>query len=200
MKVFLSTFILFLIGGMPFSFWLGMLLIKKDIRKYGDGNPGAANAWKAGGWKIGMLAGLLDFLKGAIPVYLVLSNLHLSGWEAVPICVAPVFGHSFSPFLRFRGGKSVAVTFGIWAAVIPVEGVLALGASLLIIFLIQETDTWTVLLGMSLFGIYLVFKNTSPHILAIWAVNITLLFWKHRSDISEKIIIRNWIARRVQND
>ena len=58
----------FLSGSLPFSYWLGRIAVHDDIRHYGDGNPGAINAFKAGGWKLGILAILLDYLKGAIPV------------------------------------------------------------------------------------------------------------------------------------
>lgn len=60
----------FLSGSIPFSVWLGRLLLRADIRRYGDGNPGAANAWRAGGWPLGLLVGLLDNLKGEVPIIL----------------------------------------------------------------------------------------------------------------------------------
>ncbi|KPK05115.1 MAG: hypothetical protein AMJ56_16395, partial [Anaerolineae bacterium SG8_19] len=60
----------FLCGSLPLSVWLGRLVLGIDIRQFGDGNPGAANVWRAGGAKWGLTAVLLDFLKGAIPVAL----------------------------------------------------------------------------------------------------------------------------------
>ena len=51
----------FLSGAVPYSVILGKLFLRKDIREYGDGNPGGANAWRAGGPAFGLLAILLDF-------------------------------------------------------------------------------------------------------------------------------------------
>ena len=58
----------FLCGALPFAVWLPRLIAGADVRRYGDGNPGAFNAWKAGGWHTGLPVLLLDFFKGALPV------------------------------------------------------------------------------------------------------------------------------------
>lgn len=49
MRTLLWTGLGLLVGAMPFSVWLGKLFLRSDIRRYGDGNPGAVNAWRAGG-------------------------------------------------------------------------------------------------------------------------------------------------------
>ena len=97
----------FLSGSIPFSLILGNFLAKTDIRSMGDGNPGGTNALKAGGVKTGVPAILLDIVKGFVPVYLAQKN-GVAGWNLVPVCLAPILGHAFSPFLRFHGGKALA--------------------------------------------------------------------------------------------
>ena len=62
------TLLAFLCGSIPFSLLVGFWLLEVDIRRYGDGNPGAANVIRVGGWRVGMLATLLDSFKGAAPV------------------------------------------------------------------------------------------------------------------------------------
>ena len=57
-------------GSIPFSFILGKIFLASDIREVGDMNPGAANAWKAGGARVGVPALILDFSKGMLPVLL----------------------------------------------------------------------------------------------------------------------------------
>lgn len=54
----------FCLGACPFSLWIGRWLLGKDIRDYGDGNPGAVNIFRAGGRKSGCLALILDIAKG----------------------------------------------------------------------------------------------------------------------------------------
>ena len=54
----------FWLGACPFSVWVGRWVLGKDIRNYGDGNPGAANVFRAGGHKSGCFAVILDTAKG----------------------------------------------------------------------------------------------------------------------------------------
>ena len=117
----------FLSGSVPFAYWITLLLARADVRLYGDGNPGAVNAWKAGGWKCGVPALLLDFAKAAAPVHMAAVYVGLGSWSLIPAALAPVVGHAFSPFLRFRGGKAVAATFGIWAGLTLWEVPIVLG-------------------------------------------------------------------------
>src|SRR4030067_957815 len=88
--------IAFLSGSIPFSVWIGRWILKKDIRQYGDKNPGTANVFRAGGRIWGVVALLLDFLKGAIPVGLAYWKYELEGWGLALIAIAPVFGHAYS--------------------------------------------------------------------------------------------------------
>ena len=115
----------FLIGSVPFSSILVSMFLKKDIRDYGEGNPGAANAFKAAGPIIGWAVLWLDFLKGALPVYFL--TRYAAGWQLPMIAVAPVLGHAFSPFLRFSGGKAITTSFGIWTGLTSWQGPVAMG-------------------------------------------------------------------------
>jgi glycerol-3-phosphate acyltransferase PlsY len=88
-----------------------------DLRSIGSGNPGATNAGRAFGWKVGVLEGLLDVLKGFVPVQL----LQWLGFHDAALVsgLAAVVGHITSPYLRGRGGKGVATSFGAVLAVQP---------------------------------------------------------------------------------
>jgi len=135
----------FLLGMLPFSVWVGRLA-GKEVRAVGDGNPGAMNAWRAGGAKLGLPALLLDFLKGVVPVGLAV-YAGVEGWPLVPVLVAPPLGHAFSPILKFRGGKALAATFGVWAGatawIVPV----VLGGLFVLGKLARIPDAWVVALG-----------------------------------------------------
>ena len=96
-----------------------------DLRAVGSGNPGATNAGRAFGWKVGVLVAVLDILKGLLPV---LALTYLFGEVAGLIGgIAAVLGHISSPFLRGKGGKGVATSLGavlgvhpVWALVVVV--------------------------------------------------------------------------------
>ena len=96
----------FLLGACPFSVILGRWFLKKDIREYGDGNPGAANVFRAGGHKLGYLAVFLDVVKGVPFVLLAHTVFGFSNLALIPIGLCAILGHAFSPFLKWRGGKA----------------------------------------------------------------------------------------------
>lgn len=187
----------FLLGAMPFSVWLGRLILNTDIRRYGDGNPGAINAWRAGSWPVGVPAMVLDYMKAAIPVGIANFTIGISGWELVPVALAPVLGHAFSPFLGFRGGKAVAATFGVWTGLTLWEGPTLLGILLALFFLLQRIDAWAVILGMLAFLAYVLVRHPDGVTLAIWAGNILILTWKHFRGLQNMPWPRPWILNRL---
>ena len=97
-----------------------------DLRAVGSGNPGATNAGRAFGWKVGVLVGVLDGLKGFLPVL----AFELLGYPVAGLVagLAAVLGHVTSPFLRGKGGKGVATSLGAILAVQPLWVVPVLAA------------------------------------------------------------------------
>ncbi len=196
--VALWTLFAFFCGSLPFSVWIGRLVARADIRRYGDGNPGATNAWRAGGWRAGVPAILLDYLKGAIPVSLAHFSYGLSGWALVPVALAPVLGHAFSPFLRFRGGKAVAATFGAWTGLTLWTGPTVLGLALGLAYALNATDAWSTLFGLFVLLSYLLLSGASAPLLAVWVGNFALVFWKHRRDLRTPPRLRPWLRRPLE--
>jgi glycerol-3-phosphate acyltransferase PlsY len=184
-----------LLGSVPSAYWLGSLVLRTDIRQYGDGNPGAANAWRAGGWRAGVPAVLLDYLKGVLPVGLAQVFGAISGWGLVPVALAPVLGHAFSPFLRLRGGKALAVTFGVWTALMLWEGPTVLGVSLGICSLVQAADGWSVILALVALAGYLLLSQAGASTMVIWAGNLIIVAWRRRPDLRHRIRPRPWVSK-----
>lgn len=172
----------FLSGSLPFSVWIGSLALKTDIRTYGDGNPGGTNVWRAGGRTWALIAILLDGLKGAIPVWLGVNWLGFEGWLQVPLVLAPVLGHAYSPLLRGHGGKALAVTFGVWAGLTIWVVPTILGLCLLAGVRITDRAGWVVSAGMAVVtAFYLLIQ---PNIVLSTAAlfNGLLLAWKYRME------------------
>jgi glycerol-3-phosphate acyltransferase PlsY len=174
---------------------VGRLALRTDIRRYGDGNPGATNVLRSGGKGWGALALLLDVLKGTIPVGLAFFWAGLSGWPLAAVALAPILGHAFSPLLRFRGGKAVAVTFGIWTGLTVWEGPTVLGLALGLWFAVVVIDGWAMILAMFSLLFYLLFARPDPALLVIWAGNTLILAWKHRADLVQIPGLRPWLSR-----
>jgi len=101
----------YLVGSIPFGYLVGRLFFRVDIRTRGSGNIGAANALRTFGKTGAALVLVLDLLKGLIPVF-ALRALHAPAATIAAVGAAAVLGHCFSPWLRWRGGKGVATSFG----------------------------------------------------------------------------------------
>ena len=133
----------YLLGACPFSLWVGRWRLNKDIRDYGDGNPGVVNVFRAGDVKSGLIAVILDIGKGFPFVFIAHSLFGLPELLVAAIGLSAILGHAFSPFLHFRGGKAIAVTGGVLLALPQYHLLLLFIAFIVIAFLCIEQDAWT---------------------------------------------------------
>jgi glycerol-3-phosphate acyltransferase PlsY len=196
-QVILWTLIAFLCGSIPFSVMVGRLATGQDIRMVGDHNPGATNVLRAADWRWFALAGLLDYLKAAVPVGIPWLWLGVAGWDIVPIALAPLLGHAYSPWLRFRGGKAVAATFGLWTGLTVGAAPIMLGLLLPVMLAVWAVSGWAVMLAIFSFGgfVWLQYGVDHPELMAVWLGNLALLGWKHRGELRQAPGIRLWLLR-----
>ena len=169
----------FMSGSLMFSAWL-VRLTGGDVRRVGDGNPGAVNAYRSAGPFVGSVALLLDFLKGWVPVAAAYWLLGIRGWWLTAVMVAPVLGHAFSPFLRLRGGKAITTTFGVWSGVTLWEAPCLLGGVLTLCKLVfRLRDDWSVLVAFVFLVAYLLWRHPEPALVVAWALNAAVVGTKH---------------------
>lgn len=120
----ITMIVSYLICGIPFGKILVGLMSHKDIQKEGSGNIGTTNALRVGGPKVAALTLAFDLLKGMVCVIVFRDVVYAgSSWSAsstvsYPLLVALValaclYGHIFSPYLKFHGGKGIATGVGI---------------------------------------------------------------------------------------
>ena len=138
---FLGLLILsYLLGSIPFGLLVARALGGPDPRSLGSGNLGAANLYRLLGFKGGGLTLLGDVLKGALPTLLALYWLtSLGPWQDAAVALvaaAAVLGHVFPVYLGFRGGKGVATSFGVVAALCPWAGL-----NLVLVYLLALSQT-----------------------------------------------------------
>ncbi|GAA6747035.1 glycerol-3-phosphate acyltransferase [Thermus brockianus] len=107
----------YLLGGLPIAYWFGALR-GRNLLQEGSGNPGALNAYRVLGPIPGLMVLFLDLFKGALSVALGEGAMGspLGGFVGG---VGAVWGHAFSPWLLFRGGKALAPGVGVLFAVDP---------------------------------------------------------------------------------
>ncbi len=120
MNYLLFVLLGYLSGSILFAYWLPLWWKGIDVTQdTPDGNPGAYNCIAKAGRPIGLLALGCDLLKGALPVFWACRALDMSHWAFALVVAAPVAGHAFSLFRRFRGGKAITVTFGVMIGLLP---------------------------------------------------------------------------------
>ena len=130
----------YFIGSIPFGLILTKTFLKEDVRNVGSGNIGATNVLRVGGKKLALLTLMLDVIKGyaacfsTIPLSLLILRAPKPGFfdspdfhpAALTIGFLAIIGHCFPVWLKFKGGKGVATTFGVFLAAVPWAGFVAL--------------------------------------------------------------------------
>lgn len=126
----------FVLGGIPSGLWIGRSR-GVDLRTVGSRNVGATNAFRVLGLKWGVVVFLIDAAKGSLaamaPGLLAVAPGFGAGREGlffpkIAGGIAAIVGHVFSPWLRFRGGRGVATSLGVFLAIVPVPTLLAFAA------------------------------------------------------------------------
>jgi glycerol-3-phosphate acyltransferase PlsY len=191
----LFILIAFLCGSVPFSVWFGKIIIGLDVRHFGDGNPGAANVFRAGNKLVGFLTLLLDISKAAAPVGLAYFNLGFRGVPMFLIALAPILGHAFSPFLGFRGGKAISTALGVWIGLTIWKASLAGVTAVLVGTVLFTSPGWAVMLGMGGILITLLLWIPDPLLLSVLVGETLILAWTHRTDLGHRPRIRPWLAQ-----
>lgn len=171
----------YVIGSIPTGLWVGRQA-GVDVRAHGSGNTGATNVARTAGWRLGVVTLLIDAAKGAVPVMVVWSA-GLGPWLSVAAGLAAFFGHIFSIFASFRGGKGVATAAGAFAVLSPgaMAGAAALFAVTVWRFRIVSLASIAAAIALPL--LTLTTKAETP-ISAAAAIVAAVIVATHRTNIS----------------
>lgn len=183
----------YLIGAIPNALIVGRLLQRTDIRQHGSGNLGATNAWRVLGWRSGLLVLALDLGKGALAVWIAVvvhpasasENLH--DWFLIAAAMSAVVGHSYSPYVRFSGGKGVATAAGALLVMTPLAWVILLATFITVSLLSRMVSLGSLVIAV-LFPILtvLLYADRTPFI-PFSLLAAALVIWRHRSNIGRII-------------
>lgn len=178
----------YLLGAIPWSYWIVRLATGSDVRSVGSGNAGATNVLRTAGKGAGLLALFLDVAKGVAAVV-------IARWLEAPeplvgaAALAAVVGHIFPVFLGFRGGKGVATGAGALATVVPLAGLLAF-ATFVVALVLTRYVSMASIAGAALFPVWIWCCGwwgwtAAPGraLLASAAAISLLVIWKHRSNL-----------------
>ena len=124
----------YLLGSVPTGYLVAKRVMGIDIREHGSGNPGAANVYRIVGKWAGITTFIIDALKGFIPVCLARHFCPEEYWVAIVCGVIAILGHMWTIYLKFRGGKGVATSAGVFAALLPIPTALAFACFVLCVW------------------------------------------------------------------
>ena len=172
----------YLLGSVPFGYWVILLVKGEDIRKVGSGNIGATNVWRAYGRWYGIPIVLLDVAKGFVPG--LVGTLLVGPLVGVLAGGAAMFGHWRPLFLRFqKGGKTVATAGGTFFGVATTLGLIGLALWIVIFLLTRYASLASIVTAVSLPFLGLALGEPWPVIVfaSIAAVAVVLL---HKENIA----------------
>lgn len=181
----------FLLGSIPTGFIIAKIY-GIDIRTQGSGNTGATNVGRTLGKKAGVLTLLLDACKGILPTLtapmFVPLGAHGFGVEAVASILGlfAIFGHCFSPFLGFKGGKGVATSLGVFLVIAPVPTLLSMVIFLICVKVFGYVSVGSMVASISV-PISIAFSFPRPYSAAVLYVSIIvalLIVVRHKKNIA----------------
>lgn len=183
----------YLLGSIPFGYLIGRIA-GIDIRNTGSGNVGATNVVRVLGKRYGYPVFVLDFVKGfgAVKVSMLFATEPSSGWNSpemlgIIAAVFSVVGHSYSPWLKFKGGKGVATSAGALLALTPVGGLIGFAIWIVIFWLTRYVSVASITAALVLPIVVFVITRRNESAEAIFYFSIcaaAVVIWRHRSNLS----------------
>lgn len=183
----------YLIGSIPTSIIVGKVLRGIDIREHGSGNAGGTNVFRVLGWKPGLFVMLFDTFKGFAATFwisrLAAGSLPME-FEVIQIVagLAAIFGHIWTVFANFRGGKGVGTAAGMLLALYPVALLICLGVFGIVLAISRIVSISSMTAAVSLPIVLTIFRYaldrpvaTSLYIFSFFAA--ALIIFTHRSNI-----------------
>jgi glycerol-3-phosphate acyltransferase PlsY len=171
----------YLLGALPFGYWLPLVLRGDDIRAYGSGNVGATNVFRVYGRRFGIAVALLDLAKGFAAAALGL----WAGGALVGVLAgaAAMVGHARPVFLRFqKGGKMVATAGGAFFALAPVAALCCVGVWLLVFVATRYASVASIATALALVVLVLLLGYDWP-VVAFAAAGTIAIVLLHRHNL-----------------
>ena len=188
----------YLICGIPFGLILGRIMGNVDIRKSGSGNIGTTNALRVAGPKVAAATLLFDVLKGVVCINISRIVIASAGWGAprtfeagsgedwviALVALACLYGHIFSPYLKFHGGKGIATGVGILFGYFWPLALVHLAIFIVLVAITRYVSVGSIATAALVpVTMYIAFPTMSLVALAIWALLGWTVVWAHRSNI-----------------
>jgi len=175
--VYISIYSYFL-GSIPFGLVLTKIFLNKDLREIGSGNIGATNAFRTGKKSLGVLTLLLDGLKVYLSIFITLNYLPEYIYFSALICF---LGHIFPVWLKFKGGKGVAVYLGILVSFSINLSIFFIVSWLTILFFSKYSSLSSLISTLLIFIYTIIFKSFNESV--FFFTIFIIIIYTHRENI-----------------
>ena len=174
----------YLLGATPTSYWVGRAFHGIDLREHGSGNLGATNAYRVLGWKSALPVVLLDIVKGFVPVRWFPAVADVGFEWAFAFGLAAILGHMFSVWVRFKGGKGMATSAGVFLALAPWAVLVGLVLWLALTFGTGYVSVASIAASFALpFLIAMTPHEGGTTLVWLAAALAAFIIWKHRANV-----------------
>ena len=185
MNPFLALIIAYLLGSIPFGLVVGKVIKGVDVREHGSGNLGATNVFRVVGKTWGIIVLLLDAIKGYLAVSL-MRGADASTAFLLAATVAAILGHVFPVWLKFKGGKGVATSLGVFLALLPAATWVSF-AFFIVVFLLKRIISLASIAAALLFPLMVfVLHRGESGFVAYFVLGLALagmIVYTHRANI-----------------
>jgi glycerol-3-phosphate acyltransferase PlsY len=181
MTELLAVLFAYLLGSLPFGYWLPRIFRGEDIRTQGSGNVGASNVFRVYGRRLGVGVALLDVAKGFTAALLGL----WAGGALVGVLAgaAAMIGHARPIFLRFqKGGKMVATGGGATLALAPLAAFCCVGIWLAVFLLTRYASLASIATALALAVLVVLFGYPWP-VVVFGVAGAAAVIFMHRQNI-----------------
>jgi len=182
----------YIFGGIPSGYIIAKLSRNIDIRQHGSGNPGAANVYRT----VGKLAGwgtlAADALKGYLPVKLALLFFPGDNLFAILCGSLAIIGHMWTVFLKFKGGKGVATSAGVFGAMLPWPTLLAVLAFVAGVAVTKHISVGSMLAALVLPAASFTMSDYPPSFSIMVTIVSLLILYKHIPNMK-----RIWLKKEL---
>lgn len=179
----------YLVGGIPWALIVGKRFYGIDLRQHGSGNLGATNVFRTLGFRAGLAVFSLDIAKGAAAVALAMLVCppEITGnardWVLISVAMTAVLGHSFSPYIRFRGGKGVATAAGTIAVMMPLAWPILFLSFLAVVAATRMVSLGSIIIAIEFPVLTWFMYGDRPALVVFSVVAATLVIARHWANI-----------------
>lgn len=190
LRIVASLIAAYLLGAIPWALIIGKSFYKVDVRTQGSGNLGATNVMRVLGWKAALATLVLDIGKGALAVFLAglivpaaQYGADARQWTMIGATLASIAGHSYSPYIGFKGGKGVATGAGALLVLVPLAWPILFVTWLVAFVSTRMVSLASVIVAVEYPILMLVLYPGEWPLLALSVVAAGLVIWRHSSNI-----------------